>query len=350
MRFLLLLLLLLPPLLACDRSAPTPRGVVLSGRTMGTSYHVRLDHLPRGVSADRLQAEIDARLDTVNDQMSTYRPGSELSRFNRAPADAWFAVSSATAQVVAAALKVSEQAGGAFDPTVGPLVDLWHFGPGADIGEVEPPSPAAIEAAKQAVGYRSVAVRLDPPALRKHHAGTRLDLSAIAKGYAVDVIAEYLASLGVKNHLVEIGGEVRAAGESAAGRPWRVGIEKPLEDARGIYKVVALRDAALATSGGYRNFFVSDGRRYSHTIDPRTGSPVEHNLASVSVLADDCMTADAWATALMVLGPKAGYEKAKQLGLAALLLVEEDGRFMEHATPAWDDKIMGAMPSRRAKD
>ena len=315
--------------------------VWLSGETMGTTYTVRLAGPPSGMSVQDLQHEIEIRLERVNDLMSTWRPDSELSRFNRHEGDDWFPVSPETAQVVSAARRISQSSGGAFDATVLPLVDLWSFGPAGRPQVV--PSAVELEEARKRIGYARVDVRDDPPALRKLQPDMRLDLSAIAKGYGVDVVAEYLDEIGrsreagggAYGYLVEIGGEVRAAGTKSDGLSWQVGIETPTADRRGIQRAIPLRDRALATSGDYRHFFVESGQRFSHTIDPRTGRPIEHRLASVSILAETCMEADGLATALMVLGEEDGYNWAVQHDLAALFLVHAGDRFVERPTPAF---------------
>ncbi|MEX0717166.1 MAG: FAD:protein FMN transferase [Planctomycetaceae bacterium] len=311
--------------------------VALVGMTMGTTYSVKVDRLPSGVDAKSLQSEIDARLELVNDQMSTWRDDSELSRFNAHDGIDWFPVSAATAKVVAAARDISEQSGGAFDATVMPLVNLWSFGPEARPQKI--PTDEELAAVRGHVGWRKLHVRDDPPALKKDDPRLAVDLSAIAKGYGVDVVAEYLDELKVAGYMVEIGGEVRTLGNKPDGGAWRIGIEAPLDDVRQVYDALELTGSSLATSGNYRHYFLEGGKRYSHTIDPRTGRPIEHRLASVSVVADDCMTADALATTLMVLGPDAGYDWAKKHDLAALFLVGDGEQFEKKATPRFERRF-----------
>ena len=308
------------------------RPVSLTGLTMGTiQYIVKLDRLPDGIAVKTLQAAIDERLELVNDQMSTYRPESEISRFNRSESTDWFEVSSDTAGVVAEALRVSRLSNGAFDATVGPLVDLWNFGPKP--GEFKIPSDEAISESRQRVGFKQIEVRISPPALRKQRPDVRLDLSAIAKGFAVDQIADYLELNSVAGYLVEIGGEMRTKGTKPDRTRWTVGIEAPTENERVAQKTIQLGDRAIATSGDYRQFFDRDGHRYSHTIDPRTGRPVEHSLTSVSVIANNCTFADALATAIMVLGPERGYDFAVKQKLAVLFILRRDAAFVEKSTP-----------------
>ncbi|MBW1774726.1 MAG: FAD:protein FMN transferase [Deltaproteobacteria bacterium] len=304
---------------------------------MGTRYSIKLPKLPEDVSLERLKRDIGAALERVNDQMSAYRKSSEISRFNRTTGEDWFSVSPETAQVVEAALKVSEESDGAFDVTVGPLIRLWRFGPNKE--EKKVPQEDEIRKAMASTGYYKIKVRKAPPALRKLQGDIRINLSAIAKGFGVDQVAGLLQRAGVPDYLVEIGGEVRTQGSKADGRAWTIGIETPTDYKRGIQETIHLGDRAMATSGDYRSFFKKDGKRYSHTIDPKTGRPVGHQLASVSVIAGNCMQADAWATALMVLGPEKGYALAVKKGFAVLFLIRKDDGFIRRATPKFDDLI-----------
>ncbi len=318
----------------CLNSAGADDLVSFTGETMGTAYSVKLPTLPEGLAAESLQAEIDRCLEAVNNQMSTWRSDSELSRFNRYDKTDWFPVSEDTVLVVKTAIEVSRQTGGAFDVTVGPLVNLWNFGP--DRAERKLPEPSAIEEAKARVGYQLLEVRRQPPALKKTRPNVYVDLSAIAKGFGVDQVAAVLESRAVGDYMVEIGGEIRTKGAKTDGAPWRIGIEMPIPFARSLQEALALSGESLATSGDYRNFVVIDGKRYSHTIDPRTGRPVDHQLASVSVIAESCMLADAYATSLMVLGPAEGYNWATEHGIAALLIVRDGEEFLERPTPAFE--------------
>ena len=261
--------------------------------------------------------------------MSTWDPGSELSRFNASASTGWFAVSADTLAVVEEGLRVARVTGGAFDVTVGPLVELWGFGPD---GVRARPSDEALAAARVAVGSAGIEARTDPPAIRKRDPRARLDVSAIAKGFAVDAIAVLLAEEGARGFLVEVGGEVRAAGRKAEGEPWRVAVERPPPVAGAPPRVLELVDRAVATSGDYRAVFEEDGTRYPHVIDPRTGLPVTTGVASATVLAATAMEADAFATALMVLPPADGLRLAEREGLAARLLVRAGGGFVERTT------------------
>ncbi|QDT16712.1 FAD:protein FMN transferase [Alienimonas californiensis] len=325
-------------------SAPTP--VRWSGQTMGTTYSVAVTALPEGATKEALAAAVEEELAAVNRQMSTWDPDSELSRFNASASTDWFPVSPETAAVTALALEIAAESGGAFDPTVGPLVDLWGFGDDARPSRV--PSDEALDAARELVGFDKLEVRLDPPALKKALPGVRVNLSAIAKGHGVDRVAERLAAAGVTDSLVEVGGEVRAAGTKAGGEPWTVGVERPIQDPTGhrraVQRGIALHGGpdvrALATSGNYRSFYELDGETVVHTLDPRTGRPVlvasdGPNLDSATVLAADCATADALATAAMVLGPADGLALLERRGIAGLLIVRVGDRFEEVPTAAF---------------
>lgn len=312
---------------------PPPELLEIHGETMGTSYSIKLIELPAGQTPETLQAALDARLERINDLMSTYRPSSALSRFNASRSTDWQSVDAELAHLVEQARSIHALSDGAFDVTVGPLVDLWGFGPRMQAFQI--PEDHHIESARARIGTEKLSVSLDPPALRKDHPALELDLSAIAKGYGVDQIAVLLDGLGLSDYLVEIGGELRARGHKPDGRPWRIAIERPTAGSREVYRVIALEDAAMATSGDYRNFHEIDGRLYSHTIDPATGRPVEHTLASVTVIAADCARADALATALLVLGPSRGFELAESNGIAAFFVSRQDNQLGDRETTAF---------------
>ena len=329
-------------LLVSCTTEPSPSTVVeLHGRTMGTSYTVRL--APTGEEkiwppeTTALQKQIDQRLAEINRLMSTYDPNSELSRFNQDLSTDWYPVSRETAAVIGQALRIAELTQGAFDPTVGPVVNLWGFGP--EKSQTELPSEEQITNTMGYVGYDFVEVRTDPPAVKKESANVYLDLSGIAKGYASDEVSALLAELGFSNSMVEIGGEVRTRGEKGGGNPWLIGVQKPDAQGEPIQMAVPLRDSAMATSGDYRNFYEEGGVRYSHTIDPTTGRPVDHNLASVTIVADNCMEADALATAVLVMGESKGYDWCEQHDLAGLLLVRDAAEMAERRTPRFRELI-----------
>lgn len=257
-------------------------------------------------------------LDRIDREMSAYRPDSELSRFNATQSTDWFAVSAELREVVDIALRVSRETSGAYDITVEPLTELWGFGPKVHAPRM--PYEAEIERARQQVGYGHLHARRDPPALRKDLPALRVDVNSIAPGYAVDKIAEALARQGVDNYLVELGGAVRARGQRPEGGAWRVAIEKPLAAGRAAQQIVGLTAGGLSTAGDYREYFEQDGGHYSHILDPATGRPVTHALTSVSVIAPTAVEADAWDTALMVMGPERGWVLALKLNLPALFI------------------------------
>jgi thiamine biosynthesis lipoprotein len=303
---------------------------------MGTTFAVKV--VTQGLSEDQqeeIQRAIESELEMVNAKMSNYLPSSELSRFNRRRDTAPFALSAETIEVLAEAARISEATGGAFDITVGPLVDAWGFGPSK--WEQTAPSDDELRRLRDQLGWNRIKVDAAESRVRKLNPEIECDLSAIAKGYAVDRVSEALRAAGYGNHMVELGGEIRTAGKAAESRRWRIAVERPLSAQRGIQRVLPLGDVAMATSGDYRNFYERDGVRLSHTIDPRTGRPVLHRLASVSVIDASCMRADGYATALMVMGDKEGPRFAAEQGLAALFLIRGEGsELVEQTTPAFE--------------
>ena len=287
-----------------------------------------------------LEAEVRSVLERIEDRMSHYRPESELSRFNRARTTGPRPMSAETLGVIAEALAMSRVSGGAFDVTVGPLVDAWGFGPPGRAPTA--PGEESLAALRARVGSGLLEIDLAASTLRKRRPDVVLDLSAIAKGYAVDAVASLLAERGLGDHLVEIGGELRAGGGNEQGEPWRAAVERPAPGAPAAQRIVSLANAALATSGDYRNFYELDGARVSHTVDPRTGRPVTHGLLSVSVIAERCSLADARSTALNVLGADEGYALAVAQGWAALFVTDDGaGRLVERETPAFAAAVRG---------
>lgn len=319
-------------LLACGAPEERPTETVFRGETMGTYYSVKvasaLDAAQQAAHAEAIEGQLDA----VNQGMSTYLDDSELSRFNRAEATGPVQVSEDLYDVFQLAYEVSELTGGAYDITVGPLVNAWGFGPDGTPDAVD---PGMIESLRQRIGFEKL--ELDPAArtLTKARGDLYCDLSSIAKGYAIDRVVQALAELGSHDVWVEVGGEVRAQGQGPGGRPWRLGIEKPVLAPGIVQRILTLEDMAVATSGDYRNYREVDGERVSHIIDPRTGYPIGHRLASVSVVHPTCGYADALATALLVMGDAEGFELAEREGLAALFLVRDGDGFIERATPAF---------------
>ena len=261
--------------------------------------------------------------------MSTYIVDSEISKFNKMSTTKWFPISKDLLEVVKTAMQISVSTGGTFDISVSSLVDLWGFGP--DIKN-EIPNEKKIQEAKRHIGSSLLEIQDSPPALRKKDSQLRLDVSAIAKGFAVDKISQYLSAQGLQDHLVEIGGEIRVHGFNNMGKKWRIAVEAPDLKRKTNYNILELTNQAIATSGDYRNFYVDNGRRFSHIIDPTTGEPVIHNLASVTVLHNSTMMADAFATALMVMGEKRGKLFSKEQGLSVYMLIREQGKFTDWST------------------
>lgn len=307
----------------------------LQGQTMGTYYSVKFVTDSSEPSSEAIQAEIDKRLEEVNDQMSTYRPGSELSRFNQSnEVNVPFPVSAATAKVVSKAIEINKLTDGGLDVTVGPLVNLWGFGPEGRVTKA--PTNEELEKRRAWVGIDKLSVQDNN--LIKTIPELYVDLSSIAKGYGVDVVAEYLESIGIKDYMVDIGGEVRTKGKNGKDTPWRIAIEKPATDgvSQTAQEIIEPGDLSIATSGDYRNYFEQNGVHFSHTIDPKTGKPISHNLVSITVLADDCMSADGLSTGFNVMGPDAGLALAEKMNIPVFMIVKTDKGFEERYTKAFE--------------
>lgn len=321
---LLLLGSLLP--MACGGQKEHP----FSGHTMGTTYHIKV---VAGRFADMaaVQAEVDERLERINQSMSTYRPDSEISRFNALSATGTpFTISADFMRVMLAAREVYLLTGGALDGTVQPLIDLWGFSQEGPLREE--PAAEVVEETLQRVGFDQIEIGVAGH-LVKNRPDVTVDLGAVAKGYGVDQVAVLLHGMGFRHFLVEIGGEIYAAGQRPDGRPWRVGINlpDPRAPADAVYKVVRLKDGALATSGDYRNYFEIEGRVYGHIIDPRTGYPVKNNVVSATVIADNCTFADALATALVVMGTAQGMALLDDLpGVEGLIIERQPDGGLKH--------------------
>lgn len=307
----------------------------LHGTSMGTHWRVRVGN-PQFLPLQTLRSAIEDVLASVVRHMSHWQADSTLAQFNRAPADTWHALPADLSTVLHAGLHWAQASGGAFDPTVGALVAAWGFGPHAPAHPADwrPASPHAIAQAQACSGWQRL--HYHPERGWRQHGGLQLDLSGIAKGYAVDAVLLRLHALGLGNALVEIGGELRGSGQRPDGQPWRVAIAPvpaavgPAPDAPP--SAITLRDCAIATSGSLYHRHQWQGRSYSHTLDPRTGAPIAHALASVTVLHAECLHADALATLLTVLGPEAGWEFAEQHGIAALL----SSPTTHHCSSAWE--------------
>jgi len=320
-------------LLSCDRDSRLPE-YELTGSAMGTSYNVLLVDPTTALPDEQLQARITDRLEDLEDLLSTWREDSELSRFNANAIGGWINVSTELCVAIEQALIVSRESNGAFDITVGPLVNLWGFGPNGDVSE--PPADDVLHRAMQSVGYQELQTRCDEAAVHKSDAAVYVDLSGWAKGHAVDEITLLLDEHQLENYLVEIGGEVRVRGHNADGLKWAVAIEAPSPTQRVPHSVLRVTDTSVATSGDYRNYFDHGGVHFSHTIDARTGRPISHTLAAVTVVNESAAYADAMATALLVLGPAEGPRRAEELGLAAFFLIRDKTEFVEVTTPHFD--------------
>jgi thiamine biosynthesis lipoprotein len=325
-------------LVACGQNLVATLEIL--GNTMGTRYSIQIPVVGDLPDPGLLKLQIEEDLQHIDQIMSTYREDSQLSRFNQNRSSDWFPVAIELAQVVAAAKSLHVQTGGAFDASVGPLVNLWGFG---SVGEYpELPNAAQIEEAKARLGMHTLQVRMQPqPALLKKRGDVYLDLSAIAKGYAVDRIAVLLERRSIWNYLVEIGGEIRVRGVNASGESWRIAIESPNLGVHTVQQVFPLDRGGVATSGSYRNYRTHQGVSYSHAIDPATGRPVEHKLLSVTVVSETAMHADGLATALLVMGPETGVQWATGQGLDALFTVAVGSRIVQRSSGRfinWLDK------------
>jgi thiamine biosynthesis lipoprotein len=319
-------------LAACGGSRTAGAAVEFTGPTMGSTYTLKLAGRPDAGLAERAHGAVREALASVEAGMSAYLADSELSRFNRHASPAPFGLSADMFAVLALAQQVARESAGAFDATVAPAVDAWGFGPGRAHRVVD---GAERQRLSQRIGHERLALDPATRSAAKAHPGLAVDLSGIAKGYGVDRAAAALDALGIARYMVEAGGEVRTRGTNAQGEAWRIGIERPDAVPPRPHFVVPLEGRALATSGDYRIYFERDGRRFCHEIDPASGAPVDHALASASVVAPTCAYADAMATALMVMGPVRGPAFAAERGLAAYFIVREGGALRASATPAF---------------
>lgn len=314
---------------ACEKA---PEQITLQGKTMGTTYTVK--YIDNGevknlANPEKVKSELDRLLVEVNNQMSTYQQDSEISRFNQLKeANQAVEISQDFAKVVEEAMRLNKITEGALDVTVGPLVNLWGFGPDKRLNKV--PSDEQIKERSSYVGIDKISLKMEgKPILTKTMPNLYLDLSSIAKGFGVDKLAEHLEKIGVSNYLVEIGGELRGKGKNLQGLDWRIAIEQPImEQAQSVQITVPLHNLGMATSGNYRNYFEDEnGNRLSHIIDPQKLSPVSHNLASITVLAPTTMTADGLSTGLFVLGAEKALALAEREKLAIFLIVKSGDKF-----------------------
>lgn len=334
-RFWFIVLVAILPLLlvGCRFESEKPKLMQITGQTMGTYYSVKWLETPNSPLPSQIQKTVEAKLLLVNQQMSTYLSHSQLSQFNQSSSTQAFSVDKAVKNVVLEAQRIAHLTDGHYDVTVGPLVNLWSFGP--DLKQNKTPSEQALQMASHQVGYQKLSVTEE--GLKKQIPQLYVDLSSIAKGYGVDVIAQSLKDANIDNYLVDIGGELRLNGKNAQGKPWRIAIEKPLSDGtRAIQEVIEPGDMSMATSGDYRNYFEQDGVHYSHLINPKTGKPITNRVASVTVLAKNCMTADAWATAFSIMDQEQSLALANKEKLAVLLIVKTENGFETRASQAFE--------------
>ena len=317
-------------LISCDRPS-TQKQLSFSGPTMGTTYSIKLIDSVHGHSVEQLQSWVDEELLNINRIFSTYIPDSELSRLNQAATHLELPLSDSLCYLLRLNLDISKDTAGRYDVTIGPLVNLWGFGPDDSRGI---PTEQAIAEAKARVDYRALAFDCEQQRFQKTKS-VYVDLSASAKGYATDMLAELLQTKGYEHAMIEVGGELRLVGKNASGADWRIAVEKPTVDRTGAVQILAVSDVAVATSGDYRNYYEVDGQRVSHTIDPVTAAPIKHKLASVTVVMEDGARADAWATAFNILGPEESFALAEEKNIAAYFLIGEGEAFSTKYTTAF---------------
>ncbi len=348
---LILFSLLLLATVGCSRQQPPASVWRIAGPTMGTTYSITIsdpeNRLTREPDLPSISAKAEQILADINRTMSTYDPKSEISTFNASTSTEAMTVSADFARVVHRAKEIHQASQGAFDITVSPLVDLWGFGHKGE--RTAPPSDDEVTRVLEGVGSQKLEVTLDPPTLRKSIESLCINLNAIAPGHAADRLGKLLDELGYQHYLIDVGGEFLARGLSDSGKPWRIAIERPERSAlpkQTIQRVLTIADRAVATSGDYRQYFEHEGKFYSHTIDPKTGKPVNHSLASATVIAKDAMSADGWATAVMVLGPERGMELVESVDdVETVLLIRRDDGTFEERTSSGAQKLLVEAPA-----
>ncbi len=320
----------------CDLFKEKP--VEFSGSALGTTYSLKLFGIPDHIETRELHDQIKIVMNAVETSMSVHNSNSEVSQFNRHTSKDWFRVSGKMFQVIKESQSISNDSEGAFDVTIGNLIELWGFGRRMPPKSI--PRKEDIDRIKYTTGYKHLQLSQSSNSIKKAIPGLTLNLSAIAKGYAVDSVSELLNEIGIERYLVEIGGELRAKGVKEPGKPWLVAIERPETDKRSIYKIIRLSDMSMATSGDYRNYYEIAGERFSHTINPFTGRPVENNIASVSVMHSSCMKADALATTLMSMGYSVGSQFAEDMGLAVLWILRTENGIIEKTSSRFDSNLL----------
>ena len=328
LKILIPLFLITVFLTACDNSTLTNSNKtksLIQGKTMGTTFNVSIVHLKSlKIDIKALKSDIDKLLIAVNQQVSTYIPDSQISQFYDNKTTNWIEINEDFYHIVAAAQKVSHLSNGAFDITVSPLIDSWGFGAK---NNDSPPSDTKIKELLGNIGYKRLKLNEAKSSIKKEIPSLRIDLSAIAKGFAVDKLSLLLSEKGFPNHLVEIGGELRASGTNQSDKSWRIAVEQPDTSSTIANKGIEISNRAVATSGDYRNYFVENGVRRSHIIDPNSGYPITHKLASVTVLHESTMFADAYATAVLVMGEELGKSFAEENNFDVLMIIRDDDKF-----------------------
>lgn len=337
----LALALALAFLLGCDDSSP--EAVRISGQVFGTGWTLTYLPYPDGPKPPAVQAVVEEAFALVNTSMSTYDPASGISQFNALSAEEPMVMDWDFTYVFNEAARITELSDGAYDVTVAPLVDLWGFGPE---GPRVVPGPEQVAALLASVGDGALTWDASTRTLVKHHSDTAIDLSSIAKGYAVDLGADALDDLGFEHFMLEVGGEIQTRGASPRGDLWRIAIERPVGGRGEVQAAIALTDTGVATSGDYRNFFELDGQRYSHLIDPRSGYPIAHDLVSVTVIHPSTALADAWATALSIMGSERGLELAEERQLAVYLVRRQGDDLTEAWSSAFAPYLATVNPAR----
>lgn len=327
----LLLSTVITLLSACNKPQSRPQ-IDINGKTMGTFYSVKVSG-DIAVSKEQLQHQIDALLEQANDDISTYRADSVLSRFNHSRSTNPQAIPHGMANIILMALRIGHDTGGAMDITIGPLVNLWCFGP--DKCPVKVPTQQQIAAAQKKVGLQHLNLFSDSRGewLQKDLPDMYVDLSTLGEGYGTDELVRLMTRNGITNYLVSVGGAVSAHGVNSQGKPWRVAIQKPTDRENAVQALVDLQGYSISTAGSYHNYFEQDGQHYSHTIDPSTGKPIQHRLVSATVIASTALEADGWDTGLMVLDTEKALQLAQEKGLAAYLISKTNDGFITVMTP-----------------
>lgn len=340
--FLVSLVLILS---GCEKAVKPVTPIHITGSTMGTTYSVKFLPQPNLPNKEDITTKIDALLEGVNKEMSTYRKDANLSQFNAQKSTKPFPASPDLSKVVVEAIRINDLSRGALDVTLGPLVNLWGFGPEGRPQKV--PTDEEIAKRRAMTGIHFLSVGNDH--IIKTKSDIYVDLSSIAKGFAVDKVSLYMFDLGIENFMIEIGGELQLNGVNAYGKPWRIAIEKPSGGEQIAQEIISPGNMGMATSGDYRNYFEENGVRYSHTIDPKTGRPISHKLASVTVLNKSCMTADGLSTAFMVMGPEKALELANKENIPAFFIIKTENGFKEIASDAFK-KYQPSQKNAKAAD